>query len=92
MPEGRLLQVLHYVGANLHRARLAADLTQEDLAERAGIDVRFLQRVERSQTNFSVAVLVAVADALQVEPGKLLKATERLPARRGRVTRQRNGT
>lgn len=71
--------VLRYIGANVRRLRLARGLTQEQLAELAELDLRFLQRIERGQTNVGVAVIVALANALDVLPGMLFrKAT--LPA------------
>jgi transcriptional regulator with XRE-family HTH domain len=76
-----------YIGANVSRARARAGLTQEKLAEAAEVDLRFLQRVERGRTNLSVAVLVALADALGVAPGSLLRKAALSKARRGRPPR-----
>jgi len=69
----RVTTVLGYIGANVRRLRLKKGLTQEALAEVAELDLRFLQRVERGQTNVGVAVVVALADALGVAPGVLFK-------------------
>jgi transcriptional regulator with XRE-family HTH domain len=69
----RVATVLGYVGANVRRLRLAKGLTQEALAEAAELDLRFLQRVERGQTNVGVAVIVGLADALEVPPGALFR-------------------
>lgn len=84
MPSPRAKAVLQYVAANVRRVRLAHDLTQEQLAEAAEIDLRFLQRVERGTTNLSLAVLVALADALKVAPGSLLRPAKLPPPQRGR--------
>ena len=59
-------------------------MTQEQLAEAAGIDLTFLQRVESAKTNLSIGVLVSVGDALNVDPRLLLKAARLAPPRRGR--------
>jgi transcriptional regulator with XRE-family HTH domain len=63
---------------------MRAGLTQEKLAEAAGLDLRFLQRIERGRTNLSVAVLVALAEALGVSPGGLFRKAALPEARRGR--------
>ena len=88
MPNARAALHFRYIGANLHRARVRAGLTQEQLAEKAELDLRFLQRVERGQTNLSVSVLVALADALAIKPGRLLARAEMPPAQRGRPPRR----
>jgi len=59
-------------------------MTQERLAELAGVDLTFLQRVEAATSNPSIAVLVAIADALAVPPSRLLRRALLAPARRGR--------
>ena len=64
----RLEQVLASIGANVRSLRKQRELTQEQLAERADLDLRFVQRVEHGQTNLSVAVLVSLARALGVKP------------------------
>lgn len=78
---------MRYVAANLFRARVRAHMTQEQLAELADIDLRFLQRVERGQTNVSVAVVVALADALAVPVGALFRRASLPEAMRGRPRR-----
>ena len=84
MPSARAAEHIRYVGANVRRLRLRLGLTQEALAERANLEVRFVQRVERAETNLSVAVLVDLAAALSVAPGRLFKRAELQPAQRGR--------
>jgi len=79
----------------VRRLRRFQGLTQEALAEAADLDVRFLQRVERGETNLGVAAVVALADALNVSVGtlfrkaKLLKATPGRPAKSERSAKTR---
>jgi transcriptional regulator with XRE-family HTH domain len=80
---------LDYIAANIYRARVRAGMTQEQLAEAADLDVRFLQRIERGKTNLSVLTLTALADALAVPPGTLFKKAALPEARRGRPTKKR---
>lgn len=79
-----VVKVFEAIGANVYRRRLARKLTQAQLAEQADLDLRFLQRVERGQTNLSVAVLVALARVLEVPLPTLFKAARLPPVRRGR--------
>ena len=79
-----LTDLLGSIGANLHALRVNRGLTQARLAELAGLDVRFLQRIERGRTNLGVAVLVALAGALAVAPARLLRAAKLPPVQRGR--------
>ena len=73
--------VLTYIAANVRRTRIRRGLTQEALAELAEIDVTYVQRVERAEVNLSINVLVALADALEVAPTRLLRRAV-MPARR----------
>ncbi len=75
---------LRYVAANVRALRVRRGLTQEQLGERAGIEPRYVQDVERARTNLSFAVFVALANALDVVPARLLRPAEMPPARPGR--------
>ncbi|HYG86465.1 MAG TPA: helix-turn-helix transcriptional regulator [Azospirillum sp.] len=58
---------------NLRRARHDRQLTQEELAERAGLSARYIGAIERAAVSASVTVLGHIAEALDMEPGDLLK-------------------
>jgi transcriptional regulator with XRE-family HTH domain len=81
-PDARVIEVLGHIGANLLALRQRRGLTQQQLADAADVDLRFLQRLEQGQHNVSVAVLVALADALTVVPSRLFRETEAPPPRR----------
>ena len=83
----RLEQVLGHIGANVHARRTRRALTQEGLAVLAGLDLRFVQRVERGRTNLSVAVLIALAEVLECSPAALLEPATLLAPRVGRPPR-----
>ncbi|WP_338046355.1 helix-turn-helix transcriptional regulator [Polyangium spumosum] len=87
----RVVEVLGYIGANVRRLRLSRGLTQEQLAEAAELDLRFLQRVERGQTNVGVAVIVALAGALGVPPGRLFRKATLPEAKPGRPRKRTQG-
>eukprot|EP01037_Dinobryon_pediforme_P021528 gene21528-22418_t len=57
---------------NLRRIRHDKQLTQEELADSAGLSARYIGAIERADVSASVTVLGQIADALGVEPGKLV--------------------
>jgi transcriptional regulator with XRE-family HTH domain len=66
------------MATNVRRARHAKKMTQEELADRAGISTRYLGSVERAAVSASVTVLGQIARALRTNPCDLI----RLPQRR----------
>jgi len=58
---------------NLRRIRHAKKLTQEELADRAGLSMRYVGAIERGDVSASVTVLGQIANALEVDAGELLK-------------------
>jgi transcriptional regulator with XRE-family HTH domain len=58
---------------NLRRLRNAAGLSQEALAEKAGIAPRYLQMIEAGDFGCSLAVLIRLRKALNVSWDVLLK-------------------
>jgi transcriptional regulator with XRE-family HTH domain len=84
MPSNRLASTLECIAANVRTHRRQRNLTQDELSKRADLDLRFVQRVERARTNLSVAVLLALADALKVDPTVLFKKAKMEPSKPGR--------
>lgn len=62
------------VGSNLRNLRKLKNLSQEKLAESAGISTDMLGRIERSAATPSFATLEALATALDVQPEALFGA------------------
>jgi transcriptional regulator with XRE-family HTH domain len=62
---------------NLRRKRHDQHMTQEELAERAGLSARYVGAIERGDVSASVTVLGQIAEALGVEPGDLLRRSSR---------------
>ena len=59
----------------LRAARLAAGLTQKQLAEASGVNQRQIQKVEAGEIkacNMTASNLLAIADALGVDPRRLI--------------------
>jgi len=64
---------MYKLGRRIAAARVMADLTQQDLADRAGIAQSALARVERgNRPQLSVGTLYAIAQALQISTDYLL--------------------
>jgi transcriptional regulator with XRE-family HTH domain len=59
-------RVIRGLGRRLAELRVSAGRTQESLAERARIPVKYLQLVESGSQNLSVRTLVRFANALGV--------------------------
>lgn len=69
----------------LRAARVRADITQEDLAEKTKIDVKRIQRIEAGTVNATVKTLVKIASALNLSFWELLSARgRRAPSRPSR--------
>ncbi len=60
---------------NLRRLRHAKGMTQEELAERAGLSARYIGAIERADVSASVTVLGQVAEALEIEAADLVRRT-----------------
>jgi len=62
--ESTFEQAKKILAANVRAARLAAGVSQEELAFRAGIDRTYASQIERAIANPSLGITCAVADAL----------------------------
>lgn len=60
------------VGVNVRRLRKTLAMSQEALADAAGIDVRYVGGIERGQENPSIAVIGRLAQVLGVHPAVLM--------------------
>ena len=78
--------LLRSLAANIRAGRLRLRLTQELLAEAAGLELRYLQKLEAAAQGMSLEALVRLADALDTTPDRLLVRRNVPPrnARRGR--------
>jgi transcriptional regulator with XRE-family HTH domain len=61
------------MAVNLRRLRQGRQLTQEELADRAGLSARYVGGIERAQVSASVTVLGRLAQALNVDPYELIR-------------------
>ena len=61
------------VARNLKRLRQERGLSQEELADLAGLNRNYVGMIERQENAATVDTLEALAKALQVEPVQLLE-------------------
>lgn len=60
-------EVLRQIGLNVRRYRLQRDMSQEALAEQAGIHPTYISGIEKGRRNASVLKLNSIATVLGVE-------------------------
>lgn len=61
------------MAVNLRRIRHDKQMTQEDLADRAGLSPRYIGSIERARVSASVTVLGQIAAALGVDAADLIR-------------------
>lgn len=61
------------LGASLRATRKAAGLTQQDLAEKAGLSTQIICKIERGRSLPNVSTLVLLADALDIYVSELVR-------------------
>lgn len=67
-----VMKLRRIVAQNLRRLRQDRDLTQEELADLAGINRNYVGMIEREENAASVDTLESLAKALKVDPSILL--------------------
>src|SRR4028118_1847021 len=77
--------IVLYIGDKLRETRKRALLTQQQLADKSGMGVTTIIRVERNQVEPQARTIRKLAEALGVEPHELLKGED------GGEGRQRRG-
>ena len=61
------------IGRKIAQERVRQKLTQEDLAGMAEIDRSFLSYIENGRKNFSVEMLLKIAEVLDIPPSSLFE-------------------
>lgn len=63
-------------GEHLKALRIKKNISQEEFAEKAGLDRTYISGLERGLRNPSLVILFRLADALDISISKLLKPLE----------------
>jgi len=73
--EPKAIQIFGYV---VRQARQEVYVSQETLADLAGIDRSYMGRVEREETTLSPTLIIKLAKALKISSSELIMETEKL--------------
>ncbi|MGK9235771.1 helix-turn-helix domain-containing protein [Inquilinus limosus] len=68
------------VARNLRRLRQASGLTQEELADRAGINRNYVGMLEREENSATVDMLEKLAEVLRIDPVEFLASDDQRPS------------
>jgi transcriptional regulator with XRE-family HTH domain len=66
------MPVVVYIGERLKKARTRKLLTQEELAEKAGLSPSTIVNIERDQAEPHISTMRKLAKALDVDPTELI--------------------
>lgn len=72
-------QRLNRFGDAVRKARTAAGLTQEGLADRSGLDRSYIGGVERGERNPTLSVIEKIADSLGISLAELFSYSVKKP-------------
>jgi len=61
------------LSSRLKKERLSQDMTQSGLAEKAGIERKTINRIEKGHYSPNIDTLLKVCKALKVKPAKILE-------------------
>jgi transcriptional regulator with XRE-family HTH domain len=77
-------KILRLFGERLRELRTERNLSQERLAELAGLDRNYVGQIERAERNVALVNIIRIAKALEIEPNALFApfTTARLAALR----------
>lgn len=73
VPQLRDITAIAILAANVRKYRIAKNLSQEALANLAGVEYSQISRIERRLLNTSISVIFAIGNAMEVAPSKLLE-------------------
>ncbi len=71
-PEDWTILRVGNLGKNLRKARERLDLTQEQVAERSGVQAGEVSRIEHGKRDPRASTIEKLAAAVEVPPGQLL--------------------
>lgn len=69
------------IGSRLKKARIRADLTQQDLAEKLNLSVAYISRVERVSSHLNLKRLSEFCNVLHVTEGQILNGVSCLDSK-----------
>src|SRR5688572_22819557 len=79
-----LMDIRRIVGENVQRYRLAANLSQEEMAARMEYEQGYVSGLESGRRNPTIVTLAVAAEALGIKPSQLLEMPGASPIRKMR--------
>ncbi len=67
-------EILRLFGERLRELRTEGGLSQERLAELAGLDRNYIGQIERAERNVALVNIIRIAKALETEPAEMFVA------------------
>ncbi len=71
-----LISDMHTIGNKLLAIRKRAGMTQEEVAEKAGLSLRTYADIERGTVNMRVETVLRICEALHITPDEILTQNE----------------
>jgi transcriptional regulator with XRE-family HTH domain len=68
-------RLIELVSRNLKAERIRAGLSQQKLADKAGLSVRYISRLETNPQDFRIGKVALLAEAIGIPPAQLLQPT-----------------
>ena len=65
--------LIEVVSRNLKAERIRAGLSQQKLAHKAGLSVRYISRLETNPQDFRIGKVAVLAEAIGIAPAQLLQ-------------------
>lgn len=65
--------IIEVVSRNLRAERTKAGLSQQKLADKAGLSVRYISRLETNPQDFRISKVAVLAEAMGIPPTQLLQ-------------------
>ncbi len=63
---------------SLERRRRDLGMSQDELAEKAGLHRTYVSLIERKSCNFSIKIFMRLAFALEIDPEELMRSAEEI--------------
>ena len=75
MDDKQMEEFVQAFGQRLREIRKGKEMTQEDVASRASMELRQYGRIERGEINTTINTVRRLAEALEVTPAQLFEFT-----------------
>lgn len=76
--EGIEMTILKFLGKRIQFIREKRNITQEELADRSGINSKYISAIERGQKNATIKTLEKIAIGLEIECYELMLFSEEI--------------